>query len=62
VPPETMSHLQSLVKEMLRIAQNPQIVPVSASEPPDFEHELDEIITGLYRLSREERAAIGLGG
>ena len=49
------------MKELLRRSHTPQPEPALPSEAPDFEAEIDEIITGLYELSREERAAIGKG-
>ena len=61
VPPATMSRLQHIVRDLLRRAQAPQDGPVPEPESSDYESELDEIVTGLYELSREERAAVGMG-
>ncbi|MFI5387207.1 MAG: hypothetical protein ACHQ50_13940, partial [Fimbriimonadales bacterium] len=62
VPPAMMSRLQHIVRDLLRQAQAPQTGPVSEPESSDYESDLDEIVTGLYDLSRDERAAVGMGG
>lgn len=60
VPASTMSRLQRIVRDILVQSQDPRVAMGSDPDSVNFEAELDDIVTGLFELSRDERSAVGL--